>query len=391
MSTYKVLQDIEAEDKLLGPLTLKQCLFALIFAALGFIEFKLATTTALSIIRWPFVFVLIPPMAVFGFLAAPISRDQPNDIWLLARIRFIIKPHVRIWNQDGISELVSITVPKKIEELVTNGLDETEVQSRLSALANTLDSRGWAIKNVNVNMTSQPDYFAAAGSDRLVAPSGLPSTNIASDVHASDDIMDEGSNPTAQHLNEMVAAATAEHHKKVMESVQQNVKKATEPKAPKAKDAKDYWHLNQPSSAAQAAPATNNTSFHQATMPAPYPIAGTTSSQPTADEIALIKKIEADRAKNNMPNSHLKTLQPLHDLHAKPQQATLNTGTAQPLGQSVLPPVAPPIQPGDPASGTTPNPAILKLAHNDDLNVTTLARQAHRINESDGEVTISLH
>ncbi len=33
MATYKVLQDIEAEDKLLGPLTLKQFIFAVVTLA----------------------------------------------------------------------------------------------------------------------------------------------------------------------------------------------------------------------------------------------------------------------------------------------------------------------------------------------------------------------
>src|SRR4051812_29565117 len=141
MATYKVLQDIEAEDKLLGPFTLKQFIFGIITFGIGFINFKLVTATELSIIRWPFVVVFAVPMIVFGFLAAPISRDQPNDIWLLARLRFLIRPHNRIWNQTGISNLVTITVPKRIETVFTDGLSQTEVRSRLNALANTLDSR----------------------------------------------------------------------------------------------------------------------------------------------------------------------------------------------------------------------------------------------------------
>nr|MBA3758813.1 PrgI family protein [Candidatus Saccharibacteria bacterium] len=146
MATYKVLQDIEAEDKLLGPLTLKQFIFLAITLGIGYMQFILLTNSSLGVFKWPFVLVLLPPMLVFGFLAAPISREQSNDIWLLARLRFLLKPHQRIWNQDGISQLVTITVPKHIEHIFTNGLNQNEVKSRLQALANTVDSRGWAIK-----------------------------------------------------------------------------------------------------------------------------------------------------------------------------------------------------------------------------------------------------
>ena len=117
MATYKVLQDIEAEDKLLGPLTLKQFIFAIITIALGFISFKLATTGSLGIVRWPIMTIFILPMLLFGFLAAPLGKDQPNDIWLVARLRYLFKPRTRIWNQDGLSDLVTITAPKKVEKI----------------------------------------------------------------------------------------------------------------------------------------------------------------------------------------------------------------------------------------------------------------------------------
>ena len=41
MAVYKVIQDIEAEDKLLGPLTLKQFIFAVIAAGFVFAAYLL--------------------------------------------------------------------------------------------------------------------------------------------------------------------------------------------------------------------------------------------------------------------------------------------------------------------------------------------------------------
>lgn len=374
MATYKVLQDIEAEDKLLGPLTLKQFIFAAITIGIGFIEFKLATTSGLGFIRGILMLLFFFPMAVFGFLAAPISRDQPNDIWLLARLRFLLKPRVRIWNQDGISQLVTITVPKRIEHIMTNNLSQNEVKSRLSALATTLDSRGWAIKNVNVNLFAQQGYMAVDdGSDRLVAPSTLPTNVTGADVQAADDMLDTHSNPTAQHLDQMVQASTKAHQDQVRKSFQEP---AVAPQAPPA----DYWFLSQPSGQQQQ-PTQGYATFHDPTVVTPGSD-DTKSAQPTAEEQALIDKLEAEREKDKISHfkSHIKTILPLSEQIAQKASA-----------QSVLPPLSPDSQSPVKSQTATPNPAILNLANNDDLNVATIARQAKRISEADDEVVISLH
>src|SRR3982750_3914966 len=150
MATYKVLQDIEAEDKLLGPLTLRQFIYAGIAALCGYIIFLLASKGAA-----PLAIIFLPPMALCAFFAFPWTKDQPTEVWALARIRFYIKPRKRIWDQTGIKELVTITAPKVVDHNYSNGLSEGEVRSRLRALADTIDSRGWAIKNVSVNMYGQ--------------------------------------------------------------------------------------------------------------------------------------------------------------------------------------------------------------------------------------------
>lgn len=388
MATYKVLQDIEAEDKLVGPLTLKQLIFAIVFIGIGFVEFKIITATGLSVVRWPFVIVLLFPLIIFGFLAAPISRDQPNDVWLLARIRFLIKPHRRIWNQDGISQLVTITVPKRLEQILTNGLNQNEVQSRLSALASTLDSRGWAVKNVDINMFGQPGYLATDdGSDRLVAPTNLPVSQQTVDIAAADDMMDARSNPTAQHLDQMVQASTAAHKQQVINSVQRR-------DTPNPAATPDYWFLNQPAAAEAPLTPKGLATFQTTTVVTPTSTTPTSAvsqpkTPPTAAELALLERIEAEKALGNAYHSHLKTIQPLGSQTNSPHAAITTPQNANdPL------PVTP-----DPAvvadstilQTTTPNPAILSLANNDDLNVATIARQARQISEADGEVVISLH
>ncbi len=205
MAQYKVIQDIEAEDKLLGPLTLKGFIYAIIAIFCGFINFRLIAS-GLGPLKWLLVLVFLAPMILFGTLASPLGRHQPTEVWLLARLMFLVKPKKRIWSQTGLLHLVTITAPKKVDRQLSKGLSETEVKSRLQTLATTLDSRGWAVKNLTV-VPSQLQRVEQ--SDRLVAPTTLSAPSITADVHAADDIMDEQNNPTAQYLAGLMAKADA--------------------------------------------------------------------------------------------------------------------------------------------------------------------------------------
>lgn len=211
MAVYKVIQDIEAEDKLLGPLTLKGFIYAAIAAVLAFINFRLLVASSMGPIRWPFILIFALPMILFGVLAAPLGREQPTEVWLLSRVRFFLKNHVRVWDQSGMNHLVTITVPKKIERILTKNFSQTEVKSRLEALASTLDSRGWVIKDAPNSTASIPGYLSplAEDSDRLVGVSTLVMPSVISDIKPADDILDEQNNSTAQHFGELMQAAEA--------------------------------------------------------------------------------------------------------------------------------------------------------------------------------------
>lgn len=216
MAQYVVIQDIEAEDKFVGPLTLRQFIFAGITIILLYLCFLVVTNGL-----WPAVIVFLPPALISGFLAFPWGRDQPTEIWLLARLRFLFKPHLRIWDQSGLQQLVTITAPKQVTVDLTNGLDATQVTSRLEALAHTLDTRGWALKGVEVNMSAgQP--AAAPGSDRLVSASTLPVAQTpATTIRSSDDMLDMQNNPAAAQMAQMAQANEAAHRQALMDKMDQ--------------------------------------------------------------------------------------------------------------------------------------------------------------------------
>lgn len=366
MATYKVLQDIEAEDKLFGPFTLKQFIFAAIAIAIGFIGFRVAITGIPVFVKVPFILALLPFFAVFGFLAAPIGQDQPNDIWLFARLRFLFKPRTRIWNQDGISQLVTITAPKRVETVFTKDFSQDEVRSRLQALANTVDSRGWAVKNINTNMFGQAGYLSSPTSDRLIDPNSLPQEVSNVEVLPSDDILDTANNSTAQHLDQLVKQSSVEHKQQVMRQISGG--QTNQQPAPQ-----DYWFMNQPAAPQTPLPEDFATFSNQQVV-TPGTHDSNQAIQVTEEEKALAEKVISEkRQAQSHINDHMRVVQPLHDKEGKPvPQPSVN----QPVPQQ-----------------TSINPAVLELARNDDLSVATIARQAQKINKpnDDGEVVISLH
>ncbi len=365
MATYKVLQDIEAEDKLLGPLTLKQFIYAIIVLITGYVAFQLALVQPLLAV--PF----LPVIIFFGLLAAPFGKDQSSEVWLLAKIRFFIKPRKRVWDQSGAKQLVTITAPKKEEKNLTKGYTKEEVKSRLEALANTIDSRGWIVKNVSVNMSAQPAYFQNQGdSDRLVDPSAFFPQQVAEDDYVSADMLDEQGNPTAQHLSQLMQTSDQARRKQLLQRLQQQEQQDQSSTQPS-----DYWFLNQPD--ASQITEQGYGIFDGSQSVKPQPVNKTAGQSPTEDEEALIQKIKDAQERSEQANSNLRTIKPLSEqAEAEPNQQTQANTQAQA-------PVTP-----------KADPAILELANNDDLDVATIARQAEKSRKKDppnDEVVISLH
>ncbi len=364
MAVYKVIQDIEAEDKLLGPLTLRQFIYAIVVVVSLFMAYRLVLVQPVLAIP------LLPIIIFFGALAAPLGGAQSSEVWLLAKIRFFLLPRRKIWNQDGIQELVTITVPKVIEKILTKDFSQTEVESRLQALANTIDSRGWAVKNVDTSMYAQPVF---GGSQRLMQANTIPQ-DPGYDATSSDDMLDEQSNPRARQLEQLIQQSAQTRRQEIIDRMQQPVAvpnaqatqqavaaPATTATPPPTTPA-DYWFLDPTAAQQQAAAAPVQA---QATNTPPQRDAITTAP----DEQALLDRIHADQH-HPVGTENLPTLRPID--------------TQQPLQATTKPPVT-----------AKPDPAILEFANNDDLNVATIQRQANKPNDKDqprdGEVVISLH
>lgn len=372
MATYKVIQDVEAEDKLLGPLTLRQVIYAFITAGLIWLCVVLVANSAAFLLV-----ILVPPILMLGFLAIPWHSDQPTEVWALAKIRFLLKPRKRIWDQTGAKELVTITAPKVVQRIYSNNLSQAEVRSRLHALANTVDTRGWAVKNMNVNMNDN------TSSDRLTQGSVVAQQVASFDVPAADDILDETANPIAQHFDSMITDAAATHRQQLMAQLNQPAPAQPAQQAPQATP-DNYWFMNQPTPASIPGQATFQSSAvvspgaTEDTEPAQAPQAVT----PTAADEALVEQIKAN-AQQIVATDHMKHIKTPEELaeDARQQHALELAEQSRKTAEEVLK-----------AQVTSEKrAAIMNLASNDDLDVATLARQANKKPQSDdGEVVISL-
>lgn len=312
MARYKLIQDIEAEDHILGPLTLRQFIFALIAVFLFYMcYFVVSKGVAFLLV------IFLPPALFFGFFALPFGRDQPTEIWALAKINFLFKNRKRVWNQSGVKELVTINVPKKIERVLTDGLSQAEVMNRLNALASTLDTRGWATRHVETPSSTYKNPLDETADDRLLRVVDGNEVNDY-DLAPEEDVLDVDNNPLSHKFEDMIAKNADERRSKYEEMLNNSEEVDTV-----EDNQESSWFDNQSDS----------------------------SSEP---EPQIIKR-------PNLENSHMRTLKKVE----APEPVT-----------------------------TPQDPAIINLSKSNDLNVSTLARQANMQNGGElqnGEVTISLH
>ncbi len=373
---------MEAEDKLIGPLTLRQFIYAGISAIFLYLSF-LVTTKGV-----PFMLVaFLPPALAFGFLAFPWGRDQPTEVWALAKVRFMLKPRRRVWDQDGMKELVTITVPKKVAHSYTNNLSQAEVRSRLRALADTIDTRGWAVKNSGYSFSG-----IAPDSDRLVTPTA-PVKVDDSGVTDSDDMLDERNNAGAKRVQDLISKSSKDRRDKIVENLNKK-----EPPKKAGKPANDYWFLNQPSAGAKV--PNNMVTFNtQVVTPGAQDDSHASSKEDEANIMAELDKHKQDPTQAYY--GHMHTIQPLSKQKAaakkKAGEAKLAAaaGPAAPAAPAAAPQEAPkapatPVQNANAPVTPAQQTAILQLANNNDLNVATIAREAEKA-APQNEVVIKLH
>ncbi len=211
MAVYKVPQDVEADDKLIGPFSFRQFIYLIIVAIAGAIAWGLAQLFV------PLAIIPLPVILFFGALALPLRKDQPMEIYLAAIVSFYLKPRRRLWQADGIQSLVEITVPKSIEIQRSKNLTQSEAEQRLSYLANIVDTGGWAIRGVAAPEIASPMqsdvYFEAQQTEDILGGDGGVARSFDNMISQSDlrhrqELLDRVHQPQTAPIPQPVAQPT---------------------------------------------------------------------------------------------------------------------------------------------------------------------------------------
>ena len=197
MAQYKVPQDVEADDKLLGPFSFRQFVYLLIAGGLIALAVGLFQLfPLLAIIPVPFILLL-------AALALPLKKDQPMETYLAAIVSYYLKPRTRRWTPGQRESTIAIIAPKKMEkEIRTRDITEEEATHRLSFLADIVDTEGYAIKGVGPQKVN----------DELVAEA-----NMTNDIFETNHF---------DNLESTIAKDENDRHAKVIEEMREAIAKA---------------------------------------------------------------------------------------------------------------------------------------------------------------------
>lgn len=137
MSTYTIPQDVETEDKIIGPFGIRQFIYLLICAALGAMAFGLwQLTPVLAILP-------VPPILFFLLIALPLGKAQPMEVYVSALIRFYLFPQKHIWVADGEESFVDIIEDVNINKPPVKEFGSEEAEKRISFLSDIIETHGW--------------------------------------------------------------------------------------------------------------------------------------------------------------------------------------------------------------------------------------------------------
>ncbi len=131
---FQVPQNIDLEDKIVGPLTLIQFLYLL---AGGLIDYLLLIFIGMKVIFW----ILAVPIGLFALALAFLKiQDQPLSSFVKAGLVYFSRPRMRYWQRKGFIAEAIFAKPKKVAPKIVLPKRKIE-KSELEKLAQMLDTR----------------------------------------------------------------------------------------------------------------------------------------------------------------------------------------------------------------------------------------------------------
>ena len=270
MAQYKVPQDVEADDKLLGPFSFRQFVYLLV--AGGCIAIAVALFQL-----FPLLIIIPAPIALFFLvLALPLKKDQPMETYLAAIVSYYLKPRTRKWVPGQKENTIDIIAPKKVDNHRTKDITGEEATHRLSFLADIVDTEGYAIKGMGpTNQISEELVAEANAADDMFETSRFDNLSeaIARDENARHDEVVRGMRE-AIAKNEAINNGEVVKETKMMEEQQKKINSTTPPAKEKVADVeksngeeqKSQKKVEETASKASIIELANNPDFSVATI-----------------------------------------------------------------------------------------------------------------------------
>jgi len=347
MAQYKVPQDVEAEDKLIGPFSFRQFVYLLIAGGC------IATTVGLFQL-FPILAILpIPPALLFLVLALPLKKDQPMETYLAAIVSYYLKPRTKKWTPGQRESTILITAPKIVEDVRTRDLSEEEATHRLSFLANVVDTQGYSVKG-------------ATGSSMR--------EDLVAEANATQDMFDVYSSAS---LNQAIQDDAVERRREAIENMREAIKRSeTANMGNMAEYDRELSHgkVLAPEPNKMQPPVIET--IPEMPMVASNPNVSPVVDTAIAPNVAPVPNVAAEPEESVivMPDVNMSQ-------RSEPEQP------AEQLAQE-----EPAQEPAENVETKPLKPAIIELANNNDFSVATIAKEANRINGKEvGEVFVSLH
>lgn len=320
MAEHKVPQDVEAEDKLIGPFSFRQFMFLLVALGAGFVAFFLGR------ISIPLALIPAPISLFFLVIALPLRKDQPTEVYVAALVRYAFAPRLKVWQADGEKSTVEISAPIVDTSPKTKDLAGEEVSQRLSFLAKLSDTQGWSTRGmgVPVNNTNLNDDIASSVSN---TPDILEEGNMSESLERKLDQSEIEARNRA--INRMKQVATNQVlAKQAASKLQQTATMPVMP-APPVRPATQ-----------QPIPQLINHPIRQTTPPA-QPVANATYQLP-ANPVTATPTPNPGQAQYQIPQQPVALIQqPVPMTPQQPQPISPPVQPQPPLSQPVQPPVDP--------------------------------------------------
>jgi len=142
---YKIPQNLDIEDKILGPFTLKQFLYIIVGGIIIYVLFNIIGTTNFTL----FLLISLPIAALVLALVFVKINERPFVDFFFYFLEFLKEPREKRWMKSAkvknYESMVKVSEEeeqsqKELAKLAKQGI----VKSQLADMAMLLDTRGWS-------------------------------------------------------------------------------------------------------------------------------------------------------------------------------------------------------------------------------------------------------